>query len=415
MDELSESKSEQTLQNGVSRTVPLLGLLTLLTIGAAALLHVNQPEFILDRFPGITEFDYSLFDSMLYLSYLIVGILTGIFSDRWKKRRLFVFVGAFGSIPFYYLMTTAPSYSLLLLYRFIQGSFTVMIWQTMMTMALDHSNIQNRGKSMGVFGAFLALAMGMGPAVGGLVASYGVFMPYYTASGINVVVLLIAFLALREPLLPKSRPSLVESISIARRQPRLFIPGLFNFIDRLHIGFILTALPLFLSVVLGVSESLRGMSLAIFALPFIILQYPMGRFSDKHGRYGPLIIGSIGYGITLMLVGYLGSFGFTVLLLMLAILGIFSGVTAPPSMALVGDVTSQNDSAMAMGFFNFLGNVGITVGPLLFGVVILFSDFIAAFAIAGLLELATLSVNLVLIRILSSHKKQHFYPRKQAK
>ena len=400
--EFSESSTEpldtETTKN--SRNFIFLGILTLLTITGAAVLHVNQPEFILDRFSGISEFEYTLFDSVLYLSYLIVGILTGALSDRWKKRRIFVLTGTIGSIVFYMLLTTTLSYPLLLVYRFIQGSFTVMIWQTLMTLAIDFADSESRGKSMGIFGAFLAIGMGLGPALGGVIASYSVFAPYYFASILNVVVLALAVIALKEPALPKSRPSLVQSLSIVRREPGLIVPGLFNFIDRLHIGFILTALPLFLSVVLGLSESLRGLSLAIFAMPFIILQYPMGKLSDRYGRYIPLVVGSIFFGLAMATVGYFGAISFTSLLIVLVILGIFAGVTAPASMALVGDIVSQEDSAMGMGIFNFLGNLGITIGPLVFGVLILVSDFVIAFIVAGLLEIVVLAVNVILIRIL---------------
>ncbi len=375
-----------------------LGVLTLLTITAAAILHVNQPEFILDRFAGITEFEYSLFDSVLYLSYLLFGLLTGALSDRWAKRRVFVLVGAAGSILFYWMMTTTLIYPLLLVYRFVQGAFTVMAWQTFMTLAIDFSGPHDRGKNMGVFGAFLALAMGLGPAIGGVIASYGVFMPYYTAVVLNAAVLVIAFFALRNPPITKQRPSLSRSLAIARRHPKLTIPVVFNFLDRLHIGFILTALPLFLSSVLGLSESLRGLSLAVFAMPFIVLQYPMGKLSDKYGRYAPLVLGSVGFGLVLSSLGYIGALGFAALLLMLAVLGFFSGVTAPPSMALVGDIVEPEDSAMAMGFFNFMGNLGITIGPLVFGFMVLVADFVTAFAVAGLLELLTLGLNVVLIK-----------------
>lgn len=381
-----------------TKRVVLLGVLTLFAITAAAILHVNQPEFILDRFAGITEFEYSLFDTTLYLSYLIIGITTGLLSDRWAKRRAFVLVGAAGSMVFYFLMTTTLSYPTLLFYRFLQGSFTVMAWQTFMTLAIDFSESHNRGRNMGIFGAFLALGMGLGPAIGGFIASIGVFIPYYTAVGLNAVVLVISLVGLRDPSITKTRPTLGQSFMLARKNPELIVPGIFNLFDRLHIGFILTALPFFLSVSLGLDESLRGMSLAIFAMPFIILQYPMGKLSDKHGRFRQLVVGSIGYGIVLSVVGIVGVFGFSLLLLMLAILGVFAGITSPPSMALVGDIVGQEDSAMGMGFFNFLGNLGITIGPLIFGVLMPIIGMSNAFVVIGLLELTTLVVNIILVR-----------------
>ena len=381
-----------------TKRVVLLGILTLFAITAAAILHVNQPEFILDRFTGITEFEYSLFDTTLYLSYLIIGITTGLLSDRWAKRRVFVLVGATGSMVFYFLMTTTLSYPILLLYRFLQGAFTVMAWQTFMTLAIDFSDKHNRGRNMGIFGAFLALGMGLGPAIGGFIASIGVFMPYYAAVVLNAVVLVIALVGLRDPPMTKTRPTLGQSFMLARKNPELVVPGIFNLFDRLHIGFILTALPFFLSVSLGLDESLRGMSLAIFAMPFIILQYPMGKLSDKHGRFRQLVVGSIGYGLVLSVVGIVGVFGFSLLLVMLVLLGVFAGITSPPSMALVGDIVGQEDSAMGMGFFNFLGNLGITIGPLIFGVLMPIIGISNAFVVVGLLELITLAANIVLVR-----------------
>ncbi len=391
--EIVESDSESN-----TRRVVLLGILTLLAITAAAILHVNQPEFIRDRFVGISDFEYSLFDTTLYLSYLIIGITTGVLSDRWAKRRSFVLVGACGSIVFYLLMTTTLSYPLLLTYRFLQGSFTVMAWQTFMTLAIDFSDRHNRGRNMGIFGAFLATAMGLGPAIGGFIASIGVFVPYYTAAGLNVVVFAIALIVLRDPPLTKARPTLKQSFSIARKSPELVVPGIFNLFDRLHIGFILTALPFFLSVSLGLDESLRGLSLAIFALPFIILQYPMGKLSDRYGRFRQLVIGSLGFGIVISVIGFLGILGFNLLLLMLAILGLFAGITSPPAMALVGDVVGQEDSAMGMGFFNFLGNLGITIGPIIFGVLNPVIGMENAVVVVGLLELITLTFNILLVR-----------------
>jgi len=397
-DETEAIEMETTETTSNTKRVVLLGILTLLTISAASLLHVNQPEFILDRFVGISEFEYSLFDSTLYLSYLIIGITTGLLSDRWGKRRVFVLVGATGSILFYWLMITTLSFPILLLYRFLQGSFTVMVWQTFMTLAIDFSDRHNRGKTMGIFGVFLALSFALGPAVGGIIASIDVFLPYYAAVGLNAVVLVIALVALRDPPMVKTRPTLGQSFMIAREKPELLVPGIFNLIDRLHIGFILTALPFFLSVVLGLDESLRGMSLAIFAMPYIILQYPMGKLSDKYGRLPQLVVGSIGFGIVLSMIGIIGIAGFDILLVMLVILGIFAGITSPSSMALVGDIVGKEDSAMGMGFFNFLGNLGITIGPIVFGVLTPIIGLNNAFVVVGLLELLTLIVNVILVK-----------------
>ncbi len=377
------------------RQIILSGILVLLTVSAAALLYTNEPEFILARFPEISEFEYSLFDSILYLSYLIFGIIVGILSDRIAKRKIFIVIGGFGGSLFYWLMTTTRIYSILLAMRFTQGIFAVLAWQTLMTLVLDISTSDNRGRNMGIFGVFLAVAMGLGPVIGGIVARYGVFQPYYIASFFSLIVGTVALCGIREPHHLNARQSIRESIMIADRCPEIKIPAIVNFVDRLHMGFILTALPLLLVRVLGISESFRGVILGLFATPFILLQYPIGKLSDKIGRGKLIIIGSSSYAVTLLSVGLAAQMGLHPLIISLVLLGTFSGLTAPPTMAWVGDSVPSADRATGMGFFNLLGNAGMMLGPIVLGVVLLHSDFIIAFVVAGIIELVSLLVVLM--------------------
>ncbi|MFX0051617.1 MAG: MFS transporter [Candidatus Hodarchaeota archaeon] len=384
----------------------IIGILALLSILAPALLHTNQYEFIVQRF-SIDLLSASYFDAVLYASYLIVGILTAVISNQVGKRKLFVLIGSIGSSVFYLWMTLTLNFPLLLILRFMQGSFTVLCWQTLMTLVLDLSTTRNRGKNVGLFGVFLALAMGSGPVLGGILAGYGVLIPYYTAALLSIIVCLTSFVLLKEPKQLQKRPSLVENTVIVIRKPRLIIPGIFNFIDRLHIGFILFILPLFLQIGLGVKPELRGMVLGLFALPFIILQYPVGKLSDRIGRFKPLIFGSICYGIMLVFMGFLGSFGFFVIIVGFIILGIGNGLTGPPAMALVGDTVEADDNATGMGFFNLMGNVGIIIGPLIGGFLITYTNFVVAFVFAGLIELISLVGIILLIKF--AFKKNPLY------
>ncbi len=377
----------------------ILGILVLVTILSPALLHTNQYEFLIDRLK-LNLLEASYFDTALYASYLIVGVLTAILSNQIGKRKVFILLGSSGSSVFYFAMTTTLNFPLLLIFRFIQGSFTVVCWQTLMTMVLDLSTARNRGKNLGIFGMFLAAAMGGGPVLGGILAGLGVFVPYYTASILSLFVFFLALVFLKEPgqLIPK--PLLKENVSIVFREPRLIIPAIFNFVDRFHIGFILFILPLFLPIVLNVEPELRGMVLGLFAFPFIVLQYPVGKWSDKIGRYKPLIIGSITVGVMLTIMGYLGSFGLFAVIIGFTILGIGNGFTGPTAMALVGDTVEADDNATGMGFFNLLGNIGIVMGPFVGGF-LAYSEtqasFVTAFVVAGLIEFISLTGVILLI------------------
>jgi len=139
MKKENKDRDLQSVINPGSMTqIIVLGVLVLVTILAPALLHTNQYEFLVERF-SLNLLEASYFDTALYASYLIAGILTAILSNQIGKRKLFILLGSLGSSVFYFLMTTTLNFPLLLVFRFVQGSFTVLCWQTLMTIVLDLS------------------------------------------------------------------------------------------------------------------------------------------------------------------------------------------------------------------------------------------------------------------------------------
>ena len=377
--------------------VLMSGLVTFLIVTAVALISANKPEFVISKFlEGTpTDLDISHFDTILYVSYLLIGIIVGIIVNWIGKRKIFVLIGCLGASFLFWMLIITPNYLFTLLMRFIQGMFTILAWQMLTTLILDLSSSENRGQNMGIYGIFLALSMGLGSMLGGYIAVFGLFAPYIGAILLNLAGFAIALVFIDEPKEVKKRPTLKESFFIVNKNPELIIPGIFNFVDRLHMGFNVTMLVLMMSA-LSQDPSKRGMVLGLFALPFIILQYPVGKLSDRKGRYGLLVVGSIGYGIVLSIMGYLGVISFAILIILYIILGTFSGLTGPPSIALVGDIIDEEDNAMGISFFNFLGNIGIILGPLIGGFLSTYFGYGIAFLIAGLIELVSLCICILL-------------------
>jgi MFS transporter, DHA1 family, tetracycline resistance protein len=383
------------------RKVTAAGFSTLFIITATALLHANKAEFILDRFPAISSVQFALFDSVLYLAYLAGGLFIGIIAARTGKRKLYILIGSLGTAGSTIILTVLDTYTAILAVRFIQGLFAVSAWQMLMTLVLDLSNPANRGKHMGIFGTLMGIAMGTSPAAGGFLASVSLFTPYYAGSAAALAAFLTAALFLEDPanITERERKLSYKSMFLLIvKKPLIIVPSLFNFVDRLHMGFIIFALPLLIRDVLKLPPSYRGMILGINGTMYIILQYPIGRLSDTFGRYRLLVFGSLGYGILLGLTGPAAALGFIPLAILFAVLGVFSGFTGPPNSALLGDLVEPEENPLAMGFFSLWGNIGIVAGPLIAAFFYQQSAG-AAFLAAGIIELTALGFGMVMLKI----------------
>ena len=96
MNLLNNNKNKENFKQVRSLHVIFLGFLGMLTIASVGMLHTNVKEFLVTINPSVSTFQISFYDTVLYLSYLIFGIITGIISDRLGKRKIFIVVGSAG-------------------------------------------------------------------------------------------------------------------------------------------------------------------------------------------------------------------------------------------------------------------------------------------------------------------------------
>jgi MFS transporter, DHA1 family, tetracycline resistance protein len=96
----------------------------------------------------------------------------------------------------------------------------------------------------------------------------------------------------------------------------------------------------------------------------------------------PMLLGTVVYGLMLMLVGRVSA---EMLYVVMAIGGLSGAVLYPPSIALVGDYAGPGQRGVAMGGFNLAGSIGYAAGPLLFGLLADFYDLLAPPLVAGAL------------------------------
>jgi MFS family permease len=149
----------------------------------------------------------------------------------------------------------------------------------------------------------------------------------------------------------------------------------------------------------GLNAAGAGMTLALFFLPFAVLQYPLGAYSDRIGRFVPVVVGSILYGLAIVAVGVapvypLAAAG------MVAV-GVCGALVAPVTMALVTDIADTETHGVAMGGFNVFGSVGFLAGFLIGGTVVEATNYLTAFLVVGGLEVGIALALLPAVRLVA--------------
>lgn len=374
----------------------------LLYPGIAALIGEFGIEGADDGLGLGAQFDAAMwFLAIEFLGYLTFVGIWGLASDRLGSRRwLIVFASLGGAIGYLGMLVLATSlqapFEVVLFVRFIQGAMTIGALSLGMTMLMDLDG--GHGRNMGAAGLAIGLGAFLGSGLGGILTSVHPFAPLVTAAGLLLIVGLSTVLVIDRA--PRRSGSIRRTIDEIVDTPVLSVPFAFGFIDRFTAGFFALVGVFYFQQELGLGEIGTGMMLSLFFLPFAILQYPMGRLSDRIGRTYPIVLGSAMYGLAIIAVGQTDVILFAAIGMILV--GVLGSLVSPATMALVTDLSVETDRATSMSGFNFFGSLGFLGGFLVGGTASRIFGFEAGFLVAGgveiLLALVTIPLFLSLRR-----------------
>ena len=380
-------------KGGLARSILLPCLLLFGAMFNLTLVVAGLKEFIIDQLGGSIA-QATLFFSVETLAYIIFAPIWGLLSDRIGRRKIFVVIGFFVSGLIYLTYGVVDSISLLLMLRFIQGAFSVMGWSIVMAMMIDDPERGRSGRFMGLMGGSLIFGVALGAPMGGYISRwYGPRAPLMAAA-ILFFALALAALALKDGSTLVSQGRLSNIVASLTTRPRLLIPMMFHFVDRLAVGLFVVVFPLYLDSLGANDPALRGRYLALFLLPFALLQFFSGKMAEKTGPGLPLILGSLLYGSTLCWVGIS-----SLLLLrpIMVTLGIFAAVMFPPAILLTAQWSDPKTRGSAIGGFNLAGSLGFAVGPVFGAWAYSAKGFGFAFAAVGIMEIALAVVGFVFL------------------
>ncbi|ELZ53741.1 MULTISPECIES: MFS transporter [Halorubrum] len=349
-------------------------------------------------------------------AFVTFAVVWGALSDALGRRIPLIAVGAFGGAASYVALASLPGLGLgfgaALLVRVVGGALTIGAFSLSITLLMDLRG--GNGRNMGTAGLAIGLGAAVGSVVGGSLADLDALYPVYAGAvvlaGAGALAATVddrAATASSGEVADGEAVEATESVGFrdvlarARTTPGLLVPLAFGFVDRLTAGFFaLVGVYYFQDpATFGLSAGAAGATLALFFVPFALLQSPFGALSDRIGRFLPVVAGSVAYGVVTVGVGVAPSYPIAAALMMLV--GVCGALMAPATMALVTDLVEPEVRGAAMGLFNVFGSLGFLTGFLIGGGATDAFGYTPAFLAVGGLELAIALALLPAVRSLS--------------
>lgn len=305
---------------------------------------------------------------------LVVNLPAGMMADRFGRRFLLwggplILAGA--SVG----AALAGDFVSLVTWRFIQGVGSGLYMTGSMIVVADLSTHANRGRRMAAYQAALLTGAGLGPAAGGLLASWwGYSAPFWGFAAVSALGGLVALAFLPETR-PAAAPPVPErpgkgggDVALLARDGRFVRVALVTF----GIFFTRTAaqwqlIPLVAAWRFGMDPAHIGAALALSALAHLVILPLAGRLVDRHSPRLLISVSSAAVALALAALGMTASPW--LFWAALVLLGVALGLGGPASSAFAAACAPAGRTGSTMGLLRTIGDAGFVAGPMVVGVV----------------------------------------------
>jgi DHA1 family tetracycline resistance protein-like MFS transporter len=294
--------------------------------------------------------------------------LLGALSDKYGRRPVLLFsLGGF--CIDYIFLANAPTIAWLFVGRFVAG-ITGASFSAASAYIADVTPPEKRAQNFGMIGAAFGLGFINGPALGGLVADFGLRAPFWLAAALCGANFLYGYFFIPESLKPENRRSVswrranpVGSLMQLRKYP--VVSGLVVSLTLLYIGAhaVQSNWNFYTAFRFGWSERMIGISLAVVGLL-------VGGVQGGLIRYINPILGakkSVYYGMALYTLG-LALFGIATegwMMFLFLVPYCLGGIAGPALQGIISSQVPPNAQGELQGALTSLMSATSIVGPLL--------------------------------------------------
>ena len=360
------SNTAQESSEKMPRTIWALGFVSLLMDTSSEIVHGLLPVFLVSIL-GASHSMVGIIEGFGEASTLVLKVFSGPLSDRFGKRKPFVFLGyAMGALskPLFALAGTPM---LVFGARLFDRAGKGIRGAPRDALVADVAPPKLRGKAFGLRQSLDTIGAFLGPFLA-IVLMYflngNYWLIFWLATIPGILSVAILLIGVKEPEQKQSGASKRLSWSLIREFKSSFwiivIAGAVFQIARFSEAFLILR-----AQNLGLKLALAPTVLIAMNIVYSLSAYPIGKLSDRMKREWLLVLGAITLAVSDIFLG-LGR-DLTHVFFGVVLWGLHMGFTQGVLAALIADASPENFRGTAFGLFNLLSAVALLIASVLAG------------------------------------------------
>ncbi len=303
------------------------------------------------------------------VAQFLFGPLLGNLSDQFGRRPLLL-LAIFGLGVDYVIQALAPTVAWLYFGRAVAGLCGAS-WIIANAYIADVTAPEDRAKAFGMMGAAFGLGFVLGPAIGGLLGTFGPRVPFYVAGAVSFLNFIYGYFVLPETLAPENRRPFEWRRSNPFGALKVFgtYKGVLPMCLILFLFFFSTAVypaiwPYWGIAKFGWSEAMIGLTLAVFGLVMAGFQGGLsGPAVKRFGEHRVVLIGLTCGGLAALGYGFAGSLS---AVLFLVLVHGPEGFVHPFMTAMMSKKVPDDAQGELQGGLSAITNIAMLLGTVFF-------------------------------------------------
>jgi MFS family permease len=317
--------------------------------------------------------------SLIGVLFLVGGLCSsvtemagGTLSDRFGRRSLLLGAMMINAVLFLGLAAmiwfSAPVWAIAIIYVASRSVLTT-IWPVLSAMITDLAPREKLTQAYGLLRVGSNIGWAIGPALGGFLATFLSFAYLWVVAALaNFITIGISLRFLKESFQGRVEKINFRSIISLARNRKLVIFSALSLLIFIVMGQLASTVSVYTVNDLGFSTAQYGLLLTLNGLLVVVFQYPLTLGIERTGQWFSLILGSILYGIGYLSFGLISSFELALVAMVVITFG--EMLFSPTSLSFIGGISPVQQRGRYMGFFWLSQSLGISIGPLIGGVLL---------------------------------------------